>query len=81
MSTNNSASDVNLIVTCTRRKTVPAGETVFPYEHDAEIAYEVWLERLTRARSDGPLITAGELYTGQHWNRAAATAAHTGAEL
>lgn len=74
-------SEVHLIITCTKQKTQAAGETVFPYEHDAENAYEVWLERLSRARSDGTAITAGELYTGQHWSRAAAVAKRTGAEL
>ncbi|WP_152903565.1 hypothetical protein [Serratia marcescens] len=59
-----STGNVNLIVTCTRRKTITAGQTVFPYEHDAGNAYEVWLERLARARNDGAAITAGELYTG-----------------
>lgn len=73
--------NVHLIVTCTRRKTVSAGETVFPYEHDAGNAYEVWLERLARARNDGAAITAGELYTDQHWSRAVAAAKRTGAEL
>lgn len=72
---------VHLIVACTRRKTVSAGDTVFPYEHDAGNAYEVWLERLARARNDGAAITAGELYTGQHWTRAAAAAKRTGAEM
>lgn len=72
---------VHLIVACTRRKTVSSGDTVFPYEHDAGNAYEVWLERLARARNDGAAITAGELYTGQHWSRAAAAAKRTGAEL
>lgn len=76
-----STGNVHLIVTCTRRKTVPAGDAVFPYEHDAGNAYEVWLERLARARNDGAAITAGELYTGQHWSRAAAAAKRTGAEL
>ncbi|WP_431622410.1 DUF6884 domain-containing protein [Enterobacter hormaechei] len=76
-----STGNVNLIVTCTRRKTITAGQTVFPYEHDAGNAYEVWLERLARARNDGAAITAGELYTGQHWSRAAAAAKRTGAEL
>ncbi len=76
-----STGNVHLIVTCTRRKTITAGQTVFPYEHDAGNAYEVWLERLARARNDGAAITAGELYTGQHWGRAAAAAKRTGAEL
>ncbi|MEG5488276.1 hypothetical protein UXP05_22335 [Enterobacter hormaechei] len=76
-----STGNVNLIVTCTRRKTITAGQTVFPYKHDAGNAYEVWLERLARARNDGAAITAGELYTGQHWSRAAAAAKRTGAEL
>ncbi|HAS0799743.1 DUF6884 domain-containing protein [Klebsiella pneumoniae] len=76
-----STGNVNLIVTCTRRKTITAGQTVFPYEHDAGNAYEVWLERLARARNDGAAITAGELYRGQHWSRAAAAAKRTGAEL
>lgn len=81
MSTNTSAGNVHLIVTCTRRKTVDAGDTVFPDEHDAGRAYGIWLDRLTKAGSESPHMTAGELYSGQHWNRAAAAAAHTGAEL
>ncbi|MCS3490828.1 hypothetical protein [Enterobacter sp. SLBN-59] len=56
--------NVHLIVTFTRRKTVTAGETFSPDEHDAGRAYEVWLDRLARARRDCPSATAGELYTG-----------------
>ena len=73
--------NVHLIVTCTRRKTVTAGETVFPEEPDAGRAYEVWLDRLAQARRESPHMTAGELYTGQHWSRAAAAAARNGAEM
>ncbi|HFV8807283.1 TPA: DUF6884 domain-containing protein [Escherichia coli] len=73
--------NVHLIVTCTRRKTVPAGDAVFPDERDVERAYGLWLERLAQARRGSPSITAGELYTGQHWSRAAASAKRTGAEL
>lgn len=76
-----STGNVHLIVTCTRRKTVPAGETVFPDERDVESAYGLWLERLAQARCGSPPLTAGELYTGQHWSRAAAAAARNGAEM
>lgn len=31
---------VHLIFTCTRRETVAAGETVSPYEHNADNAYK-----------------------------------------
>nr|WP_142017648.1 DUF6884 domain-containing protein [Serratia fonticola] len=75
------SGNVHLIVTCTRRKTVAAGKTVFPDERDAGRAYGVWLERLAQARSESPPMTAGELYSGQHWNRAFAAAARTGVEL
>ncbi len=34
-----STGNVHLIVTCTRRKTVPAGDAVFPDERDVERAY------------------------------------------
>lgn len=81
MSMTTSMSSVHLIVTCTRRKTLPAGETVFPDEDDAGKAYGTWLERLTKAGSASHPVTAGGLYTGQHWNRAAAAAARAGAEL
>ena len=73
--------ELNLIVTCTKQKTRAAGETVFPDERDVERAYGIWLERLTQAHSGSPPITAGELYTGQHWSRAAEAAKRTGAEL
>lgn len=76
-----STGNVHLIVTCTRRKTVSAGETVFPDERDVERAYGIWLERLVKARSITNQMTAGELYTGQHWNRATAAAARNGAEM
>lgn len=33
------AGNVRLIVACTRRKTVSAGDTVFPHEHDVGNAY------------------------------------------
>lgn len=72
---------IHLIVTCTRRKTVPAGDALFPDERDAGMAYVVWLERLAQARRGSPPMTAGELYTGQHWSRAAAAAARNGAEM
>ncbi|WP_320704537.1 DUF6884 domain-containing protein [Enterobacter bugandensis] len=73
--------NVHLIVTCTSRKTVPAGDAVFPDERDVERAYGLWLERLAQARRGSPSMTAGELYTGQHWSRAAAAAARNGAEM
>ncbi|MGX4869371.1 DUF6884 domain-containing protein (plasmid) [Enterobacter kobei] len=73
--------DVHLIVTCTRRKTVAAGDAVFPDERDVERAYRLWMERLAQARRGSPPMTAGELYTGQHWSRAAAAAARSGAEM
>ncbi|HAY2086875.1 MULTISPECIES: DUF6884 domain-containing protein [Enterobacter cloacae complex] len=76
-----STGNVHLIVTCTRRKTVPAGDAVFPDERDAESAYGLWLERLAQARRESPFLTAGELYTGQHWSRAAAAAARNGVEM
>ncbi|MDK9637868.1 DUF6884 domain-containing protein [Enterobacter hormaechei] len=76
-----STGNVHLIVTCTRRKTVPAGDAVFPDERDVERAYGLWLERLAQARRGSPSMTAGELYTGQHWSRAAAAAARNGAEM
>ncbi|HBC7435712.1 TPA: hypothetical protein KEY70_003964 [Enterobacter bugandensis] len=57
-----STGNVHLIVTCTRRKTLAAGETVFPDERDAGKAYGLWLERLAQARRGSPPMTAGELY-------------------
>ncbi|EDS6807062.1 hypothetical protein AZH90_004331 [Salmonella enterica subsp. enterica serovar Legon] len=72
---------IHLIVTCTRRKTVDAGGTIFPSGKDAGTAYEIWRERLAQACSANPLITAGELYAGQHWNRASDAAKRNGAEL
>lgn len=76
-----STGNVHLIVTCTHRKTVPAGDAVFPDERDVERAYGLWLERLAQVRRGSPPLTAGELYTGQHWSRAAAAAARNGAEM
>ncbi|HCD1870365.1 MULTISPECIES: hypothetical protein [Enterobacter] len=52
-----SAGNVHLIVTCTRRKTVPAGDAVFPDERDVERAYGLWLERLAQARRGSPPMT------------------------
>jgi len=75
------ADNAHLIVTCTRRKTVAAGDAVFPDERDAERAYGIWLESLAQARRGTPPMTAGELYTGQHWSRAAAAAARNGADM
>ena len=34
-----------------------------------------------RPVADRPPLSAGELYTGQHWSRAAAAAARNGAEM
>lgn len=76
-----STGNVHLIVTCTRRKTMPAGDAVFPDERDVERAYGLWLERLAQSRRGSRPMTAGELYTGQHWSRAAAAAARNGADM
>ncbi|EDV0839708.1 hypothetical protein OY10_004577 [Salmonella enterica subsp. enterica serovar Havana] len=73
--------NVHLIVTCTCRKTVAAGDAVFPDERDAGRAYGIWLERLAQARLGSLPMTAGELYTGQHWSRAAAAVARSSAEI
>ncbi|MFY7214677.1 DUF6884 domain-containing protein [Enterobacter cloacae complex sp. LZL001] len=56
-----------------------AGDAVFPDERDVERAYGLWMERLAQARRGSPPMTASELYTGQHWSRAAA--ARSGAEM
>lgn len=45
---------VHFIVTCTRRKTVPAGDALFPEEREAGKAYVVWLGRLAQAVADPP---------------------------
>lgn len=81
MSNISPSGNIHLIVTCTRRKTVAAGDAIFPDERDVDRAYGIWLERLTKARSALNQMTAGELYTGQHWKRAAAAAARNGAEM
>lgn len=44
-----STANVHLIVTCTRRKTVAAGDAVYPDDSDVERAYGLWLERLAKA--------------------------------
>ncbi|MHA0949147.1 hypothetical protein [Enterobacter ludwigii] len=67
-----STGNVHLIVICTHRKTVAAGDAVFSDERNVDRAYGIWLERLTKARSASNQMTAGELYTGQRWNGAAA---------
>ncbi|NWC63963.1 DUF6884 domain-containing protein [Cedecea sp. P7760] len=71
---------VHLITTCTRRKTVSAGTTIFPAADDAASACESWQQILKLAIKLNPTIAAGELYTGQHWHRAAETARITGCE-
>lgn len=45
-----SRPDVHLIVTCTRRKTVAAGDAVFPDERN----YGLWMERLAQDRRGSP---------------------------
>lgn len=75
------SGNIHLIVTCTRRKTVAAGDTIFPDERDVDRAYGIWLERLAQARRGSLPMSAGELYTGQHWSRAAAAAARNGADM
>lgn len=55
-----STGNLHLIVTCTRRKTVAAGDAVFPDERDVERAYGLWLERLAQARRGSPTMTACE---------------------
>lgn len=81
MSNISPSGNIHLIVTCTRRKTVAAGDAIFPDERDVERAYGIWLERLTQARRGAPPMTAGDLYTGQHWSRAVAAAARNDAEM
>lgn len=54
---------------------------MFPAGNDVGAAYARWQAILTQAGHDHDTIPAGELYTGQHWRRAAATAARTGSEL
>jgi hypothetical protein len=72
---------LHLIVTCTKRKTAAAGSTVFPEAKDAGSACEAWKRILAQTGINQTAITAGDLYTGQHWSRAAAAASRTGAEL
>ncbi|WJT05485.1 DUF6884 domain-containing protein (plasmid) [Leclercia adecarboxylata] len=81
MTTRPVPSKLHLIITCTRRKTVAAGSTVFPEERDAVIAYEAWLKILEQALSKQPFMTAGDLYSGQHWQRAVNATESTGAEM
>lgn len=71
---------IHLITTCTRRKTVPAGETLFPAADAVSTACDSWQQMLKQAIKLNPRIAAGELYTGQHWHRAAETARITGCE-
>jgi hypothetical protein len=75
------AQGLHLIVTCTKRKTAYAGSTVFPEAKDTDSAYEAWKRILAQTSINQTTISAGDLYTGQHWNRAAAAASRTGAEL
>lgn len=75
------AQGLHLIVTCTKRKTAAAGSAVFPVAANASTACEAWRKILGKASYSRTAITAGELYTGQHWSRAAAAALRTGAEL
>lgn len=74
-------SNLHLIITCTRRKTVAAGNIVFPKGCDAVRTYEAWLQMLEQALIKQPLMTAGELYSGQHWQRAVNATESTGAEM
>lgn len=46
-----STGNVHLIVTCTRRKTVPADDAVFPDERDVERAYGLADRPLDRRRA------------------------------
>lgn len=71
----------HFIVSCTRRKSVPTGNTVFPSAEDAATAYASWQEILVKACNEYKNIRVGDLYTGQHWRRAFAAVANTGAEL
>ncbi|WP_409566874.1 DUF6884 domain-containing protein [Pseudescherichia sp.] len=71
----------HFIVSCTRRKSVPAGNTVFPSAEDAATAYASWREILVKACNEYKNIRAGGLYTGQHWRCAFTAVANTGAEL
>lgn len=81
MTSRSVTGNLHLIITCTRRKTVAAGSTIFPEERNAVCAYEAWLQMLEQTRDKQPLLTAGDLYSGQHWQRAVTAAESTGAEL
>lgn len=81
MTSRSVTSKLHLIITCTRRKKVAAGITVFPEERNAPSAYETWLQMLDQTLDKQPLLTAGELYSGQHWQRAVTATESTGAEL
>lgn len=63
---------LHLITTCTLRKSLRAGETVFPCSPDSlQAAGERWRRLIARAAAnDRNVIPAGELYRGAHWLRA-----------
>lgn len=71
---------LHLITTCSAGKTVPTGNTVFPYQiTDTAAALAEWRER---AHASGIQLATAELYRGHHWPRAMAISArHAGTEL
>jgi hypothetical protein len=73
--------DVHLIVTCTRRKTVAAGDAVFPDERDVERAYRLWMERLAQARRGSPHDRRRAIYRPALEQGSCSAAARSGAEM
>ncbi|MEI7307086.1 MULTISPECIES: hypothetical protein [Pectobacterium] len=67
---------VHLITTCSKGKTVPAGDVVFPYETlPIDEAMTIWRQKVQTAyATGGDVRPTASLYCGVHWGKAIALA-------
>lgn len=74
------AGTIHLIASCSRSKSSPAAENVFPYElNGPAAATETWRSQISATAGQ---ITTDELYKGLHWQRARGVARrHAAVEL
>lgn len=62
---------IHLITTCSRRKSVPAGDNIFPSSAASlPAALDLWRKQISVASTGADLLTTNSLYHSDHWRRA-----------